>query len=197
VPLGFGLHYLVADRGGDVAVIEFLDGRTVVHRGADLPAPVLANDTYATSLRYLQRHAGFGGERRETGGPESPERFVRAARGVAAYGVEPSVEDPVDAAFAILDDVRQDDTQWALVHDARRTILHLRVRGREDIRTVALADLDLRSGQPRCVMAVTDALDGVPTDRWIEWTPAIELQLRACVSDLVPAGFPGAHPRER
>ena len=40
-------HYLVADRMGDCAVVEFLDGRMVVCTGPELPAAVLTNSTYS------------------------------------------------------------------------------------------------------------------------------------------------------
>jgi penicillin V acylase-like amidase (Ntn superfamily) len=43
-------HYLVCDRTGECAVIEFLDGETVVYRGASLPVPALANSSYQDSL---------------------------------------------------------------------------------------------------------------------------------------------------
>src|SRR5688572_225451 len=38
---GTPLHYLVADAGGNVATIEFLNGRMVTHSGSNLPMPVL------------------------------------------------------------------------------------------------------------------------------------------------------------
>src|SRR5215470_657433 len=44
------LHYLVADAGGHVATIEFLDGKMVVHRGKELPFAVLTNSTYDASI---------------------------------------------------------------------------------------------------------------------------------------------------
>ncbi|HMK02730.1 MAG TPA: linear amide C-N hydrolase, partial [Ferruginibacter sp.] len=48
---GTPIHYLVADAGGSVATIEFLDGKMVVHKDKDLPFPVLTNDSYASSLQ--------------------------------------------------------------------------------------------------------------------------------------------------
>jgi len=38
------LHFLVSDRGGRTATVEFLEGRLVVHRDATLPVRVLTND---------------------------------------------------------------------------------------------------------------------------------------------------------
>jgi len=48
------LHYLVADAKGNAATIEFLDGKMLVHKGSDLPFPVLTNDDYASSLEQTK-----------------------------------------------------------------------------------------------------------------------------------------------
>src|SRR5918992_1645573 len=69
------LHYLVNDKAGNSATIEFLNGKLVAHHGANLPFSTLTNDTYEKSLKYsktmaLERAHGNG----------SLERFARAAR---------------------------------------------------------------------------------------------------------------------
>ena len=45
-------HYLVADRNGASAVIEYIDGELVVHTGEDLPVSVLTNWFYDESLSW-------------------------------------------------------------------------------------------------------------------------------------------------
>jgi penicillin V acylase-like amidase (Ntn superfamily) len=47
-------HYLVCDRTGDCAVIEFLDGEMIVYTGPTLPTQALANSTYQDSLTALE-----------------------------------------------------------------------------------------------------------------------------------------------
>ena len=91
------LHYLVADRSGDVAVIEFRDGKYVVYRGSTLPVPALANDFYADALVFSAEadKAALTGD-----------RFTRAARSIRAYPTAKS-GDPVAYAFATLADVAQ------------------------------------------------------------------------------------------
>ena len=56
------LHYLVNDRSGYSATIEFLDGKLVAHTGDKLPYSSLANDTYARSLEYSKSGSPSAGE---------------------------------------------------------------------------------------------------------------------------------------
>src|ERR1051325_3247109 len=56
---GAPLPYLVADRTGAGATIEFLGGRLVVHSGDSLPTANLTNHSYDESVRYLQRRGSI------------------------------------------------------------------------------------------------------------------------------------------
>src|SRR5688500_10006888 len=49
------LHYLVNDKNGNSATVEFLDGNLVAHSGEKLAVSALANDTYEKSLNYSKR----------------------------------------------------------------------------------------------------------------------------------------------
>ncbi|MBD3221418.1 linear amide C-N hydrolase [bacterium] len=186
-----GLHYILADRTGDAAVLEFLDGRTVVHRGADLPHRVLTNDTYARSREYLARHVGFGGDRHETDGPGSPERFVRAARMAVAWPADPA--DGGDGVFRILDEVRQHDTRWSIVHDLARLTIDVRVAGGPPPRRI---DVAAWAGRDPTAPVVRDLMGTVAphaTDAWIAWTPAIEARLRERVAVALGTDVATAH----
>jgi penicillin V acylase-like amidase (Ntn superfamily) len=126
---GVPLHYLVADATGDVATIEFLEGKLVVHRGDALPAPVLANDTYAWSLQ------------------NDTTRFARAAQGVKTATT-------VAAAFALLDAVAQSHTQWSIVYDIRNRAIAWRTKDNRDARTIRFADLDFSCARPVRVLDI-------------------------------------------
>ncbi|MGD2122310.1 MAG: linear amide C-N hydrolase, partial [Gemmatimonadota bacterium] len=138
----FGVHYLVADRSGSVAVVEFLDGKRTVYLGEQLPVPVLANDTYENSVRYLHHHEGFGGSRVVSGGPESPERFVRAATLLKGYGAHPGAQAPGDIAFQVLASVKQPDTQWSIVYDQAGREVAFTSASHPSVRTISLDTLD-------------------------------------------------------
>ena len=92
------LHYLVGDRSGGTATIEFLNGKLVTHKGADLPFTALANHSYAKSSAFVEARG-----RKPAGGSGSLERFSRAALAmpaVASAGSTGSSQAAVDRAFA-------------------------------------------------------------------------------------------------
>lgn len=141
------LHYLVADRAGNAAAVEFLGGKLVARAGADLPVAALANDTYSESVAYLKAHAGFGGARPLPRGPASLERFARAASWVKSY--KPGARPAVGYAFDALADVAQPSaTQWSIVYDLRDLRAHVRTRDHPRPRSVALSAFDLSCATP-------------------------------------------------
>jgi choloylglycine hydrolase len=171
-PYLFGLHYLVADSSGRVAVVEFLDGKRLVYTGDSLIVPVLANDTYANLVKYLGFHSGFGGDRVVSDGPESPERFVRAATRVRNYEQDVLSEDPATYAFGVLESVRQSDTQWHIVYDLTHRAVHFRTRSIPDLRTIYLDSLDLDCRSPIRVMSLSEEVRGVSRDSLQVWSVA-------------------------
>ena len=50
---GAQVHYLVCDSSSQCVTFEYLNGNLVIHTGANLPYPVLANSTYSQSLNYF------------------------------------------------------------------------------------------------------------------------------------------------
>jgi choloylglycine hydrolase len=134
------LHFLVADRRGHVAAVEFLDGRLIAHAGDRLPISVLTNDSYEESVTYVRKLEASG--TKAPGGPASLARFARAA--ARLRGVED--EDRADAvafAFDTLAAVAQPgSTQWSIVYEPAAGRVRFRTLARRQIRTVRLAALD-------------------------------------------------------
>lgn len=96
---GPALHYLVADRHGGAAAIEFDDGELYVeHRPADQPWFCLENFHMATVK---------GGARKQQTRWSTCAKTLGAADGVMSE----------KAAFTLLENVRQGITQWSSVYD--------------------------------------------------------------------------------
>jgi penicillin V acylase-like amidase (Ntn superfamily) len=143
------LHYLVADRSGGCASVEFLDGKLVAHAGPTLPVRALTNDTYASSLAFLREREGRGA-RDLPAGPGSLERFVRAAALVrAAEGRAAGSASAVDDAFRVLESAANPSrTQWSIAYDLAHLRVHFRTKANPKPRSVALAAFDLSCRTP-------------------------------------------------
>jgi choloylglycine hydrolase len=74
----WGLHLSLADRQGHSAVLEFIDGRLVVHQGNQ--TRVMTNEPpLAWQLNNLKRFKPFGGSLPLPGDVDPASRFVRAS----------------------------------------------------------------------------------------------------------------------
>jgi len=143
-PDSSGLHFLVCDALGDVAVIEFLNGSMVVHRGDSLFVPALTNSSYEASVNYLKQHIGFGGNQPIPQSSNSLDRFVRAADRVANYG--PHISAPaVYYAFSALDSVAQGSfTRWRIVYDVKARAVYYKTRESPEVKMARFDAFDFR-----------------------------------------------------
>lgn len=155
IPLaGAPLHYLIADRNGRVATIEFREGKMVVRVDSTLPVPALANDFYDESIAEFRRLEAAGDLAPDRIGTHS--RFVRAAVRALAYH---SDADPVRYVFDALHEVAQGKealspeppahvTQWSIVYEIDRARVHFRSRRHPAIKTLALESLNFSCATP-------------------------------------------------
>jgi penicillin V acylase-like amidase (Ntn superfamily) len=190
------IHYLFADATGDVAVVEFLDGKLVSHRGSSLPVRALANSTYADSLTALEAATQRGNVPTSL---SSLDRFVRAAVQARTAG-----DNAIARGFEILATVAQPNfTRWSIVYDLGAGEVHFRTDGNSAIRRVALSGLDFSCVTPVRMHDVTAAGAGDITRDFVDYTQAANRALieatftKTSVLRGVPADARdavGAHP---
>lgn len=157
------LHYLVCDRSGVCATLEYVAGILVVHDDETGAVPVLANDTYASSRAHLARYAGFGGSQAvPTGGMGSLTRFVRAADHVRRA---PAGGDAVRYAFDGIAKVAGEATQWRVVYELANERIHFASRSAPTIKSVRTGDLDYGCESPVLSLSVATAQAGDATAR--------------------------------
>jgi choloylglycine hydrolase len=134
------LHYLVSDAAGNAAAIEFLDGKMVVHKGADLPYPVLANTVYSEALKLT---ASAAQQPSRNFSDNSLGRFATACSLVTRYKDPATKAAPVDYAFSILNEVAQGDfTKWSIVYDISGRGIHFTTNDRRGRKFLAFKDID-------------------------------------------------------
>ena len=158
---GIHTHFIVSDKAGNCATIEFLDGKMVCHTNETLPYRALTNNTYDVSLGHLKKD-----EIPEPDTYKSIERFIRAARMVKRYNSETSTS-PIEYAFGILSSVSwsvdrdwqgtpyTSNTRWSIVYDQENLNIHFRTHGNPKIRVIRLASFDFSCQTPVQVLNIT------------------------------------------
>ncbi len=146
------IHFLVSDKTGSTATIEFLDGRMVYHTEKTLPFKALTNDTYEDSIQYLREHKGFGGSKEISSSEKSLDRFVRTVNMVKAYE-KADKKSIVDYAFSILESTKQQrGTQWSIVYDIENMTVHFKTKNAPDLKMFRFKDFNFSCAAPSKVI---------------------------------------------
>ncbi|MFZ1307511.1 MAG: linear amide C-N hydrolase, partial [Ferruginibacter sp.] len=174
------LHYLVADAGGNVASIEFLEGVMVVHRDKDLPFPVLTNDTYASSVETAKPLVG---KEEVTLENNSLDRFVKACSMVKKFN-ETNMDVPgTDFAFSILDKVSQGNfTKWSIVYDISNKKIQFKTDANKTIKTVSFSAFDFACIKPYKMFNMNQDGTGDVSSRFIVADKKIKAEIMAKVA---------------
>ena len=147
------LHYLVADANANVATIEFLNGKMVVHRGNDLPFAVLTNNTYDESVKSFKNAS--------TNGNNSLERFGQACSMIRQLKDNGNSKPVIDYAFDILGKVAQGNyTRWSIVYDITNKTIQFRTNRFTQIKSVSFSSFDFSCSSASKVWDMNQAGSG-------------------------------------
>lgn len=160
------IHYLVNDKQGNSATVEFIDGKLVAHTSDKLPLTALANDTYEKSLNYSKNTPA-----EKTKSESSFDRFTRAADKSKTFADKSkSEEEAVKYAFDILKNVEQKGyTQWSIVYDQQRGKIHFRSLKSQSIKTVDTKTFDYACGSSVKTFDVNSNESGDVTARFADY----------------------------
>jgi penicillin V acylase-like amidase (Ntn superfamily) len=144
-------HFFIADKSGQAAVIEFIQGKTIVHSGANLPMKILCNSAYAEEMTKLAEYEGFGGQKTvDFNDKTGPARFAQAAKMVRSS--KDILQSPIDFAFSILEQLDCGNNLWQTVYDVHTLRLYYRTSLSKKIKNVSLSAFDL-SGKSQAWMS--------------------------------------------
>ena len=180
------LHYLIADASGNVATIEFLNGKMVVHKDDKLPFPVLTNDTYASSVHTANMVLPTG-----EGGQANPlvdktvmrlenslVRFVKACRMVKQFNATEINMPVTDFAFSILDKVSQGSfTKWSIVYDITNKKIYFKTEPNKDIKHFQFSSFDFACNKPAKMFNMNQDVKGEIGNRFILPDKRVKQQL--------------------
>jgi penicillin V acylase-like amidase (Ntn superfamily) len=164
------LHYLIADAEGNAATIEFLEGKMVVHKGGDLPVPVLTNNQYGYSLQKVKAGA--------TEGNNSLERFSTVCSMLNRFNkTGENIKSPVDYSFNILNEVAQGSfTKWSIVYDITNKQVHFKTEGHSGIKSICFADIEFSCKAVPMLFILNQDMKGDIREKLVNYTSAINEQ---------------------
>lgn len=170
----YPIHFFIADAKGRCAVIEFLDGKMVVHSKSGLTANVLSNSEYAFAVDYLKEHKGFGGEKMVSElRTNSLDRFVRAATMVQSYNNQSAAES-VDYGFNILASVAQGNrTVWRIVYDVTHMRIYFRTLLNANLQYIDLNTIDFSCSTPPLALDLNNSLSGEVSAYFTTYTQTV------------------------
>ncbi|PLX19826.1 MAG: hypothetical protein C0597_04860 [Marinilabiliales bacterium] len=126
-PIFINLHYLISDKKGNKAIIEFYDNQMFYYENEHIDYPILSNNHYKNSLKYLRNFEGFGGDISIPKTNSSNERFVRCAQMLEKLKLRKHFS-VVTEALEILNYVKQNDTQWSIVYDINNMTVFFKIK---------------------------------------------------------------------
>lgn len=170
------IHFLVCDKQGDIATIEYINGKLVCHKGKNLPVTVLANNTYDESIDYVNRFVEFGGSDTIPKTPNSLDRFAQAANMIKNFG-EKKTENIIDYSFDILKTVSQAEaTHWSIVYDIVNMKIYYKTYKNRKTRIINFKDFDYSCESPVLLADIENNIDNIDKD-FIEYNTKLNREL--------------------
>ena len=181
-------HYSVADKTGNSAVIEILDGKFVIHKGPEYK--VMTNSpTYDEQLKLAKQYTGLGGDKPLPGGSQSQERYARGAYYLNLLPEKPGTyQEAVANVFSVIRNMSTPwgvsdpskpniaPTLWRTVCDLTNERYYFEFTQSPSVVWIDLEDLDLSEGAPvqmydlkSDLQAAGDVSDRFKPSREINW----------------------------
>jgi len=168
-------HYLVCDREGNCAAIEFLDGKMVYHTENTLPVKALANKLYSTCVDHWKRKAPS-----PSNSYNSKSRFTRVADMLNSYKLKSDAH-AIDYAFKTLKEVtnpqNESFTRWSIVFDTKNFKIYYRSYNNKKIRLIDFKEFNFDCKTPVKMLKVHNDLSGNVTHSFMDYSHDLTLDL--------------------
>lgn len=135
----FGLHYIILDKSGSAAIIEFIEGSPKIYQRDSLPFQALTNNTYSELIKYSMIRPNEKSVQFDVN--TSQDRFLIIKNLIEELEHKKSVFTYLDA-FAILDSITVTDTKWSIVYNTSELKIHFNTFFNNNISTISLNDFN-------------------------------------------------------
>ncbi|HJO94261.1 MAG TPA: linear amide C-N hydrolase [Victivallales bacterium] len=155
---GFANMFIVADKEGNSAVIEFIKGKPIIFTGKTLPIPVITNREYGSSLKQLidfelkSRKENLAENLINLYKIEYPysvgyTRFIIATNLIKEYQTGKINEPIKNYTFFALSLIMQSSSKWSIIYNPVKMSISYKFRHNPEIRTFHFNDFKFSQNQ--------------------------------------------------
>lgn len=134
-------HWFAADKSGNCAVFEYINGNLVINYGQPLTFPGLTNHTYELSCSEFKKFNDNNG-RVTPHGHKSIERFIRGISILNKYKNQP----PLDYMFKLMHIIRRPanvdtPTKWTTIYDLNNKVIYYKTKDEKKYRKLIFDEI--------------------------------------------------------
>lgn len=176
------LHFMICDRSGNSATVEFLDRKVVCHESEALLVEVLTNDPYEKCIKFYSAYQEFDFEEQVAHTTMAhTDRFVKIAKRLEDFrsiNINPAREYAFDTLTSVsVGKIKGQCTAWSIVYDVKNGQIYFKTFENRNVRVVKLADFNYSLSTPSKVLDVTAALKGDVSDHFMVYSTSINRAL--------------------
>lgn len=167
-------HYFISDRSGNVATIEFIDGKLLVHKNDKMPVLALFNTQYDKELEHLKEYSNYGGRKELSLNIEGNDtRFLLAAKMLNDSNETNKSKNAINYTYKILNQLLGNNNQWSIVYDVKKMRMYFNTNNARQIRYVDFKDFDFSEKSSVMVLDIRDELEGNVSKYFIKYNDSI------------------------
>lgn len=136
------IHFLICDAKGNVASFEYVDGKTVVRKNAELSVCALTNDTYNLALGNYQNAQQKAEDQLTT---SSYDRFAKTGMMLNRFESGRAIDYSFDMLRAV---AQPDGTRWSIVYDVKRMTIYIQTEKNPMRRSIRVGDFNFACSAP-------------------------------------------------
>lgn len=176
------IHYLVCDRFGNAAAIEYIGGESVCHTGESLPVAALTNSTYDECMQSFEAYARYNtDERVRHSSLSSTDRFIKIARRIedfASGDIGPAVEYAFDMLSSVgVGRFKSHRTAWSIVYDIVDMKIYFKSFENRNVRMIDVRTFDFSADTPSKMLDVTGDKKGDVSGNFIDYSAAANKEM--------------------
>ncbi len=151
------IHFLVCDRFGNAAVIEFDKNGMNMYKKDELPYVVLENEPYLQSIKRKEANHSC--------------RFAMASSLVENYYTNENTS-AIDYSFHILDKVKLDGS-WSIVYDIKNMEIHFKTASYQRVRKIKVDEFNFDCDETSQLYDLKSKGEGFVNDLFLDYSAAL------------------------